>query len=196
MPVIPRTGEAISRARHRLPLVIAGNALMRIAGGASGVLVGIYLADLANHGSKVDAALVGILGAVSFIAELIGSVPMGLASDAISPRALMISGSLLAALATQLFGMSGHISIFFLSRPLEGVGAAAIAPSLLAHLTDVTADDYALRARVMTGRDKLARECKGCPGTFCKGCHGTGHKVRERVDWIKAKALSDTVFLV
>ncbi len=150
MPLIPRTGEAINNARHRLSLVIIGNVLMRIAGGASGVLIGIYLADLANHGSKVDAALVGTLGAVSFIAELMGSVPMGLASDAISPRALMISGSLLAALATQLFGMSGHVSIFFLSRALEGLGAAAITPSLLAHLTDVTADDYALRARVMS----------------------------------------------
>jgi MFS family permease len=150
IPLIPKTGEAINRARHRLPFVIVGNALMRIAGGASGVLVGIYLADLANHGSRVDAALVGTLGAISFIAELAGSIPMGLASDAISPRALMISGSLLAALATQLFGMSGQVSIFFLSRALEGVGAAAIAPSLLAHLTDVTADDYALRARVMS----------------------------------------------
>jgi MFS family permease len=150
MPFTPRTDKAINKGQHRLPLVIAGNALMRIAGGASGVLVGIYLADLANHGSKVEAALVGILGAISFIAELVGAVPMGLASDAVSPRALMISGSLLAALATQLFGMSGYISIFFLSRAVEGLGAAAIAPSLLAHLTDVTADDYALRARVMS----------------------------------------------
>ncbi len=123
---------------------------MRIASGASGVLVGIYMADLANHGLKVDTALVGILGAVSFVADLVGAVPMGLASDALAPRALMITGSLLAALATQLFGMSGHASIFFLSRALEGLGAAAIAPSLLAHLTDVTADDYALRARVMS----------------------------------------------
>ena len=137
-------------ARRRLPLVLVGNALMRVAAGASGVLVGIYMADLANHGLKVDAALVGILGAISFVAELVGAVPMGLASDALAPRALMISGSLLAAMATQLFGMSGHASIFFLSRALEGLGAAAITPSLLAHLTDVTADDYALRARIMS----------------------------------------------
>jgi len=107
-------------ARRRLPLVLVGNALMRVAAGASGVLVGIYMADLANHGLKVDAALVGILGAISFVAELVGAVPMGLASDALAPRALMISGSLLAAMATQLFGMSGHASIFFLSRALEG----------------------------------------------------------------------------
>src|SRR5260370_41164299 len=89
-----------------LSLVIFGNALQRIASGTSGVLVGLYLADLANHGSPIGAALVGTLGAVSFVAELVGAVPMGIVSDAVAPRALMTSGSLLGALATQLFGMS------------------------------------------------------------------------------------------
>src|SRR5258708_16708496 len=122
----------------RLALVMFGNALQRIAIGTSGVLVGLYLADLANHGAAVSAALVGTLGAISFGAELIGAVPMGIASDAVAPRALMTAGSLLGAVATQLFGMSGLVSIFFLSRSLEGLGASAVAPSLLAHLTDVT----------------------------------------------------------
>jgi MFS family permease len=123
---------------------------MRIAGGASGILVGLYLADLANRGAPVDAALVGTLGAVSFGAELVGSVPMGLLSDAIAPRALMTCGALLGAVATQLFGMSGATSIFFVSRTAEGLGAAAGVPPLLAHLTDVTENDPALRARVMS----------------------------------------------
>jgi len=83
----------------RLALVIFGNALQRIAAGTSGVLVGLYLADLANHGFPISAALVGMLGAVSFGAELTGAVPMGIASDAIAPRALMTLGSLLGALA-------------------------------------------------------------------------------------------------
>jgi len=52
--------------RGRLPLVILGNGFMRIASGASGVLVGLYLADLANRGFHVNAALVGTLGAVAF----------------------------------------------------------------------------------------------------------------------------------
>src|SRR5947207_3341870 len=114
---------------------------MRIAGGASGILVGLYLADLANRGARVDAALVGTLGAVSFGAELVGSVPMGLLSDAIAPRALMTCGALLGAAATQLFGMSGSPGIFFVSRTAEGLGAAAGVPPLLAHLTDVTEKD-------------------------------------------------------
>lgn len=134
----------------RLALVVFGNALQRIAAGTSGVLVGLYLADLSNQGFPINAALVGTLGAVSFGVELIGAVPMGIASDAISPRALMTLGSLLGAVATQLFGMSGSVRIFFLSRSVEGLGASAVAPPLLAHLTDVTENSAGLRAKVMS----------------------------------------------
>ncbi len=62
----------------------------------------------------------------------------------------MTGGALLGAVATQLFGMSGRTGVFFLSRTLEGVGAAGVAPSLLAHLTDVTDGRPSLRARVMS----------------------------------------------
>jgi len=136
--------------RRRLPLVLLGNALMRIAGGAGGVLVGLYLADLANRGFTVDAILVGTLGAVSFIAELVGALPMGVMSDAVAPRALMTGGALLGAVATQLFGLSGMVSIFFLSRALEGLAAAAGAPSILAHLTDITEGNGKLRGKAMS----------------------------------------------
>ena len=98
----------------------------------------------------MDAALVGTLGAVSFGAELLFGVPMGMLSDAIAPRALMTGGALLGAVATQMFGMTGWVSIFFLSRAIEGLGAAAGAPPLLAHITDVTEGDPALRARAMS----------------------------------------------
>jgi len=133
-----------------LAFVLIGNSLQRIAAGAGGVLVGLYLAELANRGSAVGAGLVGVLGAVSFVTELIAAMPMGIASDAVAPRGLMTGGSLLGAGATQLFGMTGLVSIFFLSRGLEGVGAAAVAPPLLAHLTDVSDHKPSLRAKAMS----------------------------------------------
>jgi hypothetical protein len=37
--------------RRRLALVVLANAALRIVGGASGVLVGVYVADLANRGA-------------------------------------------------------------------------------------------------------------------------------------------------
>jgi MFS family permease len=133
-----------------LIIVLIGNSLQRVAVGASGVLVGLYLAQLANRGSAIGAGLVGILGAVSFGAELVSATPMGIASDAVAPRALMTGGSLLGAFATQLFGMTGLVGIFFMSRGIEGIGAAAVAPPLLAHLTDVTDHKPGLRAKVMS----------------------------------------------
>jgi len=115
----PGAVPALATARHRLPNALVGNALMRIAGGASGALAGLYLADLANRGAPVNAALVGTLGAVSFGAELVAAAPMGMLSDAVAPRRLMTVGALLGAVATQLFGITGRTAIFFLSRAIE-----------------------------------------------------------------------------
>lgn len=99
-----RSAASLASARRRLPVALVGNALMRVARGASGVLVGLYLADLANRGAQLGAALVGTMGAVSFTAELLLAIPAGMLSDAIAPRALMTGGAILGALATQLFG--------------------------------------------------------------------------------------------
>jgi MFS family permease len=136
--------------KSRLTLVLFGYGLVRIAGAAGGILVGLYVAQIANHRAHVGVALVGTLGAVSYAAELLSALPLGIAADHIPRRLLISGGALLGAAATQLFGMSGQISIFLLSRSLEGVAAAAIAPALLAHLTDITAGHRAQRARVMS----------------------------------------------
>lgn len=142
--------HSLQRARRRLPLVVIGHGFMRIGGGAGGVLVGLYLSDLANRGYNINAALVGTLGAVSFAAELVGAIPMGMLADVVAPRALMIGGGLLGAAAIQVMGLTGLIPLFFLSRALEGFGAAASVPSILAYLTDVTQSGHELRGRVMS----------------------------------------------
>jgi MFS family permease len=131
-------------------IVLITNALKRIAGAASGALIGLYLASLANQGQSVTAVLVGTLGSISFFSELLLVLPLGILSDATAPRILMVGGSLLGALATQLFGLSSHIPIFFLSRAIEGAAVAASTPSILAHLTEVTERDAILRGRVMS----------------------------------------------
>jgi MFS family permease len=140
----------MSRLGERLGTAIVAHGLVRIAGSASGVLIAIYLAGLAAHRVEINPGLLGTLGAVSFAAELVFSIPLGVLSDALSPRWLMVAGAVLGALAIQLFAMSGLVPIFFLSRSLEGVAAAAVTPPLLAYLTESTADDARLRARVMS----------------------------------------------
>jgi predicted MFS family arabinose efflux permease len=62
----------------------------------------------------------------------------------------MTVGSMFGAVATQLFGITREPGIFFMSRAIEGLGAASVTPSLLAHLTDATDASYSLRVRVMS----------------------------------------------
>ncbi len=143
------TGEEL-QPHVNLSWVISAHALLRIASGTSGILIGLYLASLNNHGAHLSAGLVGTLSAVSFAAELFASIPMGLASDAMQPRWLMTGGAVVGAIAVFLFAVSGSTSIFFLSRLLEGIGVAAIVPALLAYLTDATEGRPTLRVRAMS----------------------------------------------
>jgi MFS family permease len=133
-----------------LATAMLGHAVLRIASSASAVLIGIYLAHLAASQAGITAGLLGALGAVSFAAELIFSIPLGMASDAISPRWLMLAGALLGGLAIQLFTVSRQIPVFYLSRALEGIGVAAVTPPLLAWLAEATAGQANLRARAMS----------------------------------------------
>lgn len=134
----------------QLGITILAHGILRVASGASGVLIGIYLASFSGKDLRVDVNLLGTLGAVSFAAELVASIPFGMASDAISPRWLMTAGALAGGLAVQLFALRSDVWIFFLSRTLEGIGVAAVTPPLLAYLAESTSHDSGLRARVMS----------------------------------------------
>jgi len=114
------------------------------------VLVGVFIADLANRGQSVGAGLVGTLAAISFGVELLAAVPLGMLSDVVPARTLMTGGALLAGFATWMFGLTQNANVFVVSRALEGLAAAAIVPALLAHLTDETAVDARRRAKAMS----------------------------------------------
>jgi MFS family permease len=138
------------RARGRISQVLLAHGALRIASGANGILIGLYLAGLRNAGGKQNAGMVGILSAVSFAAELLASIPMGLASDAMTPRWLMTIGAAVGAIAALLFGLTHSSLVFFASRTLEGLSAAAVVPALLAYLAVETEDSPTLRVKVMS----------------------------------------------
>ena len=115
-------------ATSRLIAVLLGNALMRIAASAGGLLVGFYLASLTAQGRNIEAGLVGALGVAIYVAEFGGSVPFGALVDRYSARTLLVVSALVGAAATQLFGITGVIAVFFVSRILEGISSAAATP--------------------------------------------------------------------
>ena len=97
--------EALARARHRLPIALLGNAFMRIAGGASGVLVGLYLADLAGRGRLCGGPFgVGFSRAV----ELDDARHMDL-GDGLLRRRGFLAGAFLCVLAGAQFSLDLHV---------------------------------------------------------------------------------------
>lgn len=145
--MIPSPAPSIQLPR-RITAALAAHGLLRLAGWASGALVGFYLAALAAAGRPVDAGLVGALGFVANMSELAGAFPLGWLVDRTSPRHVLVWGSVVGALATQLFGWTGVATVFFVSRALEGVSAAAVGPAILTHLTHVT-QGHARRGAIM-----------------------------------------------
>jgi MFS family permease len=122
----------------RLAVVLAANGLLRIANASNGALIGFYLAYLALHGHPANAAMLGALGVIFSSFELSGAVPVGILIDRFPLRHILVLGALVAAAATQLFGITGLVAIFYLSRALEGLSAATSAPTLLTYITDAT----------------------------------------------------------
>ena len=116
----------------------------------SNALIGFYLADLALNGHPVDARVVGNLNATLDFAALLFAIPFGALIDRYSPRLILIFGTIVGAIATQLFGLTGVIAIFFVSRALEGIASSATQPSVLSHLTDATQPKPELRGKVMS----------------------------------------------
>ena len=99
---------------------------------------------------RAGAAVAGLVGAASFAAELLASVPLGMAADALRPRSLMSAGAAVGASAALLYAFAHSAPVYFAGRLLEGIGAAAVVPALLAYLADVTENRPALRVRVMS----------------------------------------------
>lgn len=133
-----------------LSAAILANGLLRIASSTEGFLIGFYLAYLATHGRPVTAVLLGALGVVINASELLSAIPIGILTDRIPIRAVLVGGALLGAVASQLFAFTGLIAIFYVSRALEGISNASSSPPLLVHLTDITQHDPTTRGRVMS----------------------------------------------
>lgn len=145
----PMTMTLLPLQRNRLTAVLLGNGLLRLANLGGTALVSFYLAILMRENARYNEGLLAALTAVSSGAELLGAIPFGMLADRFSPRSLLVWSALLGAAATQLFGISGLIVIFFFSRALEGLSAAAVTPAILAHLSDVTLGKKLIRGRVM-----------------------------------------------
>ncbi|WP_144833367.1 MFS transporter [Microbacterium sp. BH-3-3-3] len=138
--------------------VIVAQLLLRTASAAGALALGSYFVDLSRQGTSVGALLLGILSAVSFLAELVLAPVAGSASDRRGRRVFLIAAPLLAAGGVLLTPGASVLAavpplalvvvIVGSSRLLDGAGAAISAPATLGLLADATDGDRRRRGRL------------------------------------------------
>ncbi len=134
----------------------------RIAASSDSVLVAVVLVifmDMTIYGLLVpvfpeyaprfgvDESVIGIVFGIYAAMLLVFSIPMGLLSDRVGRRPLIVAGMLLLALATALFGLSTTVAHLVVARAVQGISAAATWSAGLALLAD-TCDPARLGERM------------------------------------------------
>lgn len=84
----------------------------------------------------VDESVIGVVFGAYAAMLLLFSIPMGLLSDRVGRRPLIVVGMLLLALATFSFGFSTTVAHLVVARTIQGVSAAATWSAGLALLAD------------------------------------------------------------
>lgn len=133
-----------------LRAVILGTFTLRLSTGLTGGMLVYYLADLHFHGGpRVDAFTIGLMAALFYGAELLGSPAFGILSDRIGHRRVMLIGPAFGAVAVVITAFTTNIPLLGGTRVLEGLSTAASIPSILGFIAFATAGDELLRGRAV-----------------------------------------------
>ena len=145
--------------------VLAGTFSLRFSTGLTGAMLGVYLATLPEHGGPVVGAIVlGVFGALFYLAELVLSPIFGILSDRQGHHRVMLYGPIFGAVAVIMTGftadlglpaplalilapITGSLVVLGVTRLLEGASTAASIPSILGYIAMVTAGDELLRGK-------------------------------------------------
>lgn len=94
-----------------------------------------------------SAATVGLTISVFGIARMILNIPVGLASDRIGRRFVLVGGPLVVAISSVLSGLSGSLGELLVWRFVAGAGSAMYMTGAAVFLTDIA--EPQTRARIM-----------------------------------------------
>ena len=130
--------------------VILGTFTLRLATGITGSMLVYYFADFPAYGGEpVSPLAVGVMGALFYAAELIGSPIFGVLSDRIGHRRVMLIGPAFGGIAVIITAFTVSLPVIAFTRLLEGASTAASVPSILGFIAFATAADELLRGKAV-----------------------------------------------
>ena len=130
--------------------VIFGTFTLRFATGVTGAMLIYYYAAFPAHGAAaVQPWEVGVLGALFYASELVGSPLFGILSDRVGHRRIMQLGPAFGAVAVIITALTTSLPVIGATRLLEGASTASSVPSILGFIAFATAADELARGRAV-----------------------------------------------
>jgi MFS family permease len=130
--------------------VILGTFTLRLATGVTGAMLIYYYAAMPRYGgAPVEPWQVGLLGALFYASELVGSPIFGILSDRLGHRRIMLVGPAFGAIAVIITALTVSLPVIGFTRLLEGGSTAASVPSILGFIAFATASDELLRGKAV-----------------------------------------------
>ncbi len=104
------------------------------------MIYGLLIPVFPEYASRlgINESVLGAIFGVYAAMLLLFSIPMGLLSDRVGRRPLIVTGTFLLAIATALFGFSTTVTHLLIARAVQGISAAATWSAGLALLADTT----------------------------------------------------------
>lgn len=151
---LPRraTRDVADVAAGRAPVaaVVLGTFTLRLATGVTGAMLTYYFGRFEHHGGqRVEPWHVGVMVALFYASELIGSPVFGVLSDRLGHRRIMLVGPAFGAVAVVITGLTVSLPVIAFTRLLEGGSTAASVPSILGFIAFATASNEVARGRAV-----------------------------------------------
>ena len=145
-PAAARLSLQMSRS---IVSMLAATFVLRVSTSITAGLLVFFVNDLTKN-SGGGQAPIAILHGGFYATELTGAIAFGILADRYGRKVIMLLGPLFGSVAVLMTGMTTMLPVLFVTRLLEGSSTAASIPSTLGFIAAETADDEALRGRVVS----------------------------------------------
>ena len=109
----------------------------------------VYALEAARRPGGNDPALVGLAMGIYGLTQAVMQVPLGLASDRVGRKKIIVIGLVVFALGSVVAALAGSVQMLIVGRAIQGAGAVSAAVTAL--LADLTRDEVRTKGMALVG---------------------------------------------
>ncbi|HRM55619.1 MAG TPA: MFS transporter, partial [Ottowia sp.] len=132
---------------RRASLSLAGIFALRMLG--LFLVLPVFALEAARLPGGNDPALVGLAMGIYGLTQAVMQVPLGLASDRVGRKKIIVIGLVVFALGSVVAALAGSVQMLIVGRAIQGAGAVSAAVTAL--LADLTRDEVRTKGMALVG---------------------------------------------